>query len=44
MLSGEDARVQEHQDDDEPEHPLGLAHKPRFSAHAPVPSGINRFK
>ncbi len=37
MLCGEDAGVQEHEADDEPEHPLGLAHQPRLSAHAPVP-------
>jgi hypothetical protein len=37
MLCGEDAGVQEHKADDEPEHPLGLAHQPRLSAHAPVP-------
>jgi hypothetical protein len=37
MLCGEDASVQEHEADDEPEHPLGLAHQPRLSPHTPVP-------
>jgi hypothetical protein len=43
MLCGEDAGVQEDEADDEPEHPLGLAHQPRLSAHAPVPPAQRRI-
>ena len=38
VLSGEDARVEEDEADDEPKHPLGLAHPPGFALHAAVPS------
>ena len=37
VLGGEDARVEEHEADDQPEHPLRLAHLPRLPPHAPVP-------
>ena len=43
VLSGKDAGVEEHQDDDEPEHGLGLDSSTAVTTRFSVPSEMNRL-